>query len=89
MLDMRKCLQRLSRKYTNKHQGKDFLKTIQLWWNLEDEKKFASQRGVESSTPQEGRPSCVKVQNIVVYSITAFKDVKKGAVSRAKEEGKR
>ena len=27
---------------------KEFLKTIQLSWNLEDEKKFANQRGVES-----------------------------------------
>ena len=62
------------------------MKIIQLKWNLEDEKKFASQRVVESSTPQEGRPSCVKVQNIVVYSSTAFKDVKKGAVSRVKEK---
>ena len=35
---------------------------------------------------KEGSPACVKVQKILVYSSTAFKDVKKGAVSRAKEK---
>ena len=30
MQDMRKCLQRLSRKYTNKHQGKDFPETMTI-----------------------------------------------------------
>ena len=34
----------------------------------------------------EGRPACVKVKNILVYSSTAFEDVKKGAVSRGKEK---
>ena len=34
----------------------------------------------------EGRPSCVKVQKSLVYSSTVFKDVKKGAVLRAKEK---
>ena len=32
---------------------KEFLKTIQLRWNLEDEKKFANQRGVESSRKED------------------------------------
>ena len=32
---------------------KEFPKTIQLRWNLEDEKKFANQRGVESSRKED------------------------------------
>ena len=31
------------------------------------------------------KTACVKVQNILVYSSTSFKDVRKGAVTRAKE----
>ena len=34
----------------------------------------------------EGRPSCVKVKKSLVYSSTAFEDVKTDAVSRAKEK---
>ena len=34
----------------------------------------------------ERRPFCVKVQKSLVYSNTAFEDVKKGAVSRANEK---
>ena len=41
---MRKGLQRVTKTGDDKHRGKGFLKTIQLRWNLEDEKKFASQR---------------------------------------------
>ena len=33
---------------------------------------------------QEGRPACVKVLKSLVYSNTVFKDVKEGAVIRAK-----
>ena len=62
-------------------EGKTSLKTIQLNWNLEDERKFASQR---EGALLGRNTSCVKVQKSLMYSSTAFKDVKKDAVSRAK-----
>ena len=58
---------------------------MQLRWNLEDEKKFATQSHVESSR-KEDQLASVKVQKILMYSSTAFEDVKKGTVSRAKEK---
>ena len=38
------------------------------------------------SSRKEDQLASVKVQKILVYSSTAFEDVKKGAVSRAKEK---
>ena len=39
--------------------------------------------------PLGRRPACVKVQKSLVYSSTAFKGVKEGAVSGAKEKSQR
>ena len=38
------------------------------------------------SSRKEDQLASVKVQKILMYSSTAFEDVKKGAVSRAKEK---
>ena len=38
------------------------------------------------SSRKEDQLASVKVQKILVYSSTAFEDVKKGAMSRAKEK---
>ena len=53
MLNMRKCLQRLSREETDKHQEKDFPETMTINLDLEDEKRFASQRGGGSSRKED------------------------------------
>ena len=62
--------------------GKTSLEPRQLSWNLEDEEKFASQRGGGSSRKE----ACVKVLKSLVYSSAAFTHVKEGAVIRAKEK---
>ena len=64
--------------------GRTSVNPRQLSWNLEDEETFASQRGGESSK-KEGK-LVSRYTKILVYSSTAFKDVKGGAVLRAHEE---
>jgi len=58
---------RLSRKETDKPRGNTSLKPWQLSWNLDDEKKFASQRGGGSSRKEDQlvsrwkRACCIQV----------------------------
>ena len=67
-------------------EGKTSLNQRQLSWNLEDENKFASQRGRDSSRTEDQLVSRYQRSWCIHQDV---KDVKEGAVWRAKEKSQR